>query len=90
MSNQIPATTSADNRGDVAEAELPVQRASLATRRPAELSTFVASLVVAGGAVGLDLSAEAVTAAFVVVSLLPAIVSYFVALYREAIDGLDE
>lgn len=63
-------------------------RQSLPRRRPAELGTFVASLVAVVTALGFDLSTEVVLGVFVLIGSAPALISYFVDLYREAFHEL--
>lgn len=64
-----------------------VEPRSLPARRPAELTTFVASLVAVAAAAGLNLSTEVVIAAFGVLGLAPAVVSWYVDLYKDAFRG---
>lgn len=81
-------TTVDDSGADEIEATQPVNRASLPSRRPAELTTFVGSLVGIAGALGLDLSTEVVAGGFAALGLLPGIVSHYVGVYRDAISEL--
>ena len=62
----------------------------LPARRPAELTTFTAALVAVAGAIGFNLSTEAVVGVFVLIGSLPAIVTWAVDLYRDAFLDLGE
>ena len=62
----------------------------LRQRHPAELTTFIASLVIAAGALGLDLTTEVVVAGFVIIGGLPAVITWAVNLYRDALRDLGE
>jgi hypothetical protein len=62
----------------------------LRQRHPAELTTFIASLVIAAGALGFEVSTEVVVACFVLIGTLPAIVTWAVNLYRDAFRDLGE
>lgn len=65
-----------------------VQKKPLRQRHPAELSTFIASLVVAAGALGLDIGTEVVVAAFVLIGSFPSIITWAVNLYRDTLRDL--
>jgi len=67
-----------------------LQSKPLRKQRPAELSTFIASLGVAAGAIGLDVGTEVVVAAFILVGTFPAIITWAVNLYRDALRDLGE
>lgn len=68
--------------GETAAVEKPP---SLPARRPAELTTFVAAVVLVGAELSIDLSKEALLAGFTIVGLLPGIVSHYVSLYTAAL-----
>lgn len=65
-----------------------VTKASLPREHPAETTTFIASLVVIAGVLGLDLSTEAVVAVFAVIGLLPTMVTWIVNLYHDTARSL--
>lgn len=67
--------------GPAEEVELePLHR-----RRPAELTTFLAGLLVLAGAAGLDLSEEVLLAAVAVIAGLPAVISWIVDVVRDSL-----
>lgn len=86
--NQNAASLREDAAADVQESALEPMGQTLPARRPAELTTFAGALAAAAAEFGLDLSSETVIAIFLVVGLLPGIVSYVVSIYREAIRDL--
>lgn len=53
--------------------------------RPAEVTTFMGGLFLLLTYIGLNISEEALAAGLVVVSLLPAVVTWLVNIYRAAI-----
>lgn len=73
--------------GNAAETALEERAPSVLQKRPAELTTFVASLVLVAAELGIDLSQEALLAGFVIVGVLPTIVSHYVSLYTAALRG---
>lgn len=66
-----------------------MDKPKLHQRRPAELTTFVGSLVLVGGALGLDVSKDVLLAGFVALGLLPSIVTYYASVFRDAWGRLD-
>lgn len=59
----------------------------LPERRPSELGTFIAALVAVAGGLGFDLDADVLLAGFIVIGLLPAIISHYVDLIRRGLRG---
>lgn len=72
---------SEEKAGDLGETQSPNLPAET-VGRPAELTTFIAALILIAAQVGLDLSTELVLAGFVVLGALPGIVSWYVDHYR--------
>ena len=70
-----------EKAGDLGETQSPNLPAET-VGRPAELTTFVAALVLVAANLGLDLSTELVLACFVVLGALPGIVSWYIDHYR--------
>ena len=57
-----------------------------AAERPAEITTFIAGALVLAAYFGLDVSETVVLAGLTVVTLLPAVVTYIVNIYRGAFN----
>lgn len=58
-----------------------------AAERPAEVTTFLAGILILATAFGFDLSEGVLAAGLVVVTCLPAVVTYIVNIYRNALAG---
>lgn len=78
--------TTTDLTGPANEASQPPLR----QRHPAELTTFIAGVLVIAAALGLDLSEEQLLAGLAVVTGLPAVVTWFVGLFRDALRDLGD
>lgn len=65
-----------------------VETAPLRTRHPAEVTTFLAGVLVIAAALGLSLSEEQLLAGLAVVTGLPAVITWAVNLYRDALRDL--
>lgn len=76
-----------EQEADKREARAGVNRAPLPERRPAELGTFLAGLTGSLAYLGLDVSTDVLLGFFVVLTLLPSIISFLVTQYRESIYG---
>jgi len=63
---------------------------SLRERRPAELTTFLVGVLVIAAALGLDLSEEQLLAGLAVITGLPAVVTWLVGLFRDALRDLGD
>lgn len=86
---QSTVATTEDAAADQVEATLPVNRAPLTSRRPAEVTTVIGGTIVVGAALGLNLSEEALLGGLAVVTGLPSVVTWIVGVYRDAIRDLD-
>jgi len=84
----VPESTVNDRFADEAEAEAPVNRAPLRVRHPAELTTFLAGVLVIALAFGVNLTEELLLAGLAVVTGLPTVVTWLVNLYRDALRDL--
>jgi hypothetical protein len=86
----LDSNTIDDTAADEHEATAPVIRAPLRARRPAEVTTFLAGVLILAAAFGLNLSEEQLLAGIAVVTGLPSVVTWIVGVFRDALRDLGE